>query len=118
MKIIQTIADIEELKARSTIPFIYLKEIEAQFLEWYEAEGEDDELVKFRLPFPSCIYHLEDQEDASFIADHILEIEYIEKEETEECGYFRIGLMKGHQMSLVYFLEGTLGERFEQWLQN
>jgi hypothetical protein len=52
MKMIQCIADIEELKERGNLPLAYLKAIEQQFLEWYEAEGEGESLTSFRLPCP------------------------------------------------------------------
>ncbi|URM33403.1 hypothetical protein LLY41_02660 [Cytobacillus firmus] len=78
MKMIQCIADIEELKARNTIPLPYLQMIESEFLNWYEAEGFDESLISFRLGNHSCIYHLENKEDTSFINNKIHQIEYIE----------------------------------------
>lgn len=117
MKIIQTLSDIEELKARGNVDLNYLKIIEEEFINWFEAEGNGESLTSFRLQNDSCMYHLEEKEDASFISSQMLSIEFIEKESIEDCGYFRVGIMNDHQMSLIYFLEGTFDSYFEQSLQ-
>jgi hypothetical protein len=117
LKIIQTLSDIEELKARGNVNLNYLRVIEEEFINWFKAEGNAESLTSFRLPNEACIYHLEEKEDASFISSQMLSIEYIEKETSEDCVYYRIGIMNDHQMSLLYFLEGTFGLSFEQWLQ-
>ncbi|UGB30587.1 hypothetical protein [Metabacillus sp. B2-18] len=116
MKMIQTIADIKELKAMNSIPLGYLKVIENELINWFEAEGECELLTSFRLPSYSCIYHLEDDKDGNFIEDQIINIEFIEKEVTSDCSYYRIGMMNDHQMSLFFFVEGTLSFKNEQWL--
>ncbi|MBG9550261.1 hypothetical protein [Cytobacillus firmus] len=117
MKIIQCIADIEELKSRSTIPLPYLNIIETEFFEWFEAEGNGEPIIAFRLPTHSCIYHLEDEQDTSFIANQILKIEFVEYETAADRKYFRLGLMNEHEMSLVFFLEGTIEQRMEECLK-
>ncbi|WP_108672461.1 hypothetical protein [Peribacillus acanthi] len=117
MKLIQHLSDIEELKARGSIPIEYLKQIETEFLNWYEAEGMRESLTEFRLPTESCMYHLEEKEDTRFITSQMLNIEYVEKEELNDCTYFRIGLMNDHQMNILFFLEGTIDQQFEKWLQ-
>ncbi|PKG24282.1 hypothetical protein [Niallia nealsonii] len=117
MKIIKTLSDIEELKARGNIDFNYLKALEEEFINWFEAEGNGELLKSFRLPNWSCIYHLEEKDDANFIASQMLHLEYVEKESKDNCMYFRIGIMNDHQMILLYFLEGTFDSHFEQWLQ-
>lgn len=117
MKIIQTLSDIEELKARGDVDLNYLKVIEEEFINWFESDGNGELLTSFRLPSESCIYHLEGKEDTSFISSQMLSIEYIEKESTEECDYFRIGIMNDNQMSVIYFLKGTFDQYFEQSLQ-
>jgi hypothetical protein len=63
MKKIQSIADIEELKARGTISLHYMNVIETQFREWYEAVSTGELLDVFQLPSDSCICHLEDERD-------------------------------------------------------
>ncbi|WP_433744952.1 hypothetical protein [Falsibacillus pallidus] len=117
MKIIQCLADLEELKSRSTIPISYLRVIETQFLEWFEAEGADESFVSFRLPRESCIYHLENQQDSGFIVNQLLQVEFVEYETADDHRYFRMGLMNEHEMSIVFFLEGTINEKLEEWLK-
>lgn len=39
MKTIRTIADIERLKEMGRIPLEYIKVIESEFVEWFEADG-------------------------------------------------------------------------------
>lgn len=116
MKQIQCIADIEELKARSNLPLPYLKAIESQFLEWFEAEGAGESITSFRLPNESCIYHVEGEEDTDFIFS-ISGLEFVEKEEAEGWTYFRIGLMNDHQMNLIYILQDTFDQKIEDWLE-
>jgi hypothetical protein len=91
--------------------------IESQFLEWYEAENNGESVTTFRLESHSCLYHLESKKDTSFISDQLLHIEFVEYETIEENRYFRIGLMKDHEMSLVYFLKGTIEQKIEGWLR-
>jgi hypothetical protein len=117
MKRLQTIADIEELKTRGNIATSFLNVIESEFMDWFEAEGTGESLTSFRLPNHSCMYLLEDDKDTNLIVEQIVNIEFIEKEVTNDCSYFRIGLMNDHQMNLIFFLEGTLDSKYEQWLQ-
>lgn len=117
MKKIQTIADIEELKARNTLPHSYTHVLEMQFVEWYEAEGTGVPYAAFQLPNHACIYHLEDETDTGIIMDQMLNVEFVEIEEVDGWKYFRIGLMHDHQMNLIYFLEGTLARKIENWLE-
>src|SRR5690625_1869975 len=98
MKRIQTMLDIEELKSRGNLPSGYVSIIEAQFIEWFEADGEDEPLDTFELPNHACIYHLEDETDMELIMDQIVDVEFVETEEVEGSEYFRVGLMQDHQM--------------------
>lgn len=47
MKRIQCLADLEELKAKGTIPLAYLNIIEKQFFDWFEAEGTGEPIKDF-----------------------------------------------------------------------
>jgi hypothetical protein len=116
MKRIQTIADVEVLKGNINIPKDYLEIIETEFMNWFEAEGIDESLKSFQLPNHSCIYHLEDKQDTSFITNQILFMEYAEKETVKDCTYYRIGIMSDHQMIVAFFIKGTLDEQFEKYL--
>lgn len=118
MKRIQTMADVHALKAEEHLPSFYVEEIKNQFLTWYEAENEGESVDNFSLLNHSCIYHFDEEKDMQFIIDCIANVEYVEVENIEGQKYFRIGLMQDHQMSIIYFLEGTLPRRIEMWLAN
>lgn len=46
-------------------------------------------------------------------------IEYVDAEVVDDMKYFRIGIMHDHdEISVVYFLEGTLPYKTEKWLEN
>ncbi|MED0665950.1 hypothetical protein P4T04_06415 [Bacillus badius] len=117
MKMIQTLADIEVLKVWSTLPLPYIKVIEQQFMERYEAEGNGESITAFRLPTESCLFHLEDDSDTQLLLDYLIKAELVEYKATGDLMYYQISLMNDHQMSLIYFLEGTLSPKIEQWLQ-
>lgn len=117
MKIIRTIADIAELIEKGNIPLSYLSDLKSEFLILYESEGTGESLESFKLSNQACMYHLENEEDTRFLQERILEIEFVDKEKTNECTYFRVGLMNDHQINLVYFLGGTLENKFEAWLK-
>lgn len=117
MKTIKTMADLESLRRMGRIPLEYVNAIESEFLNWFEAEGAGESIMAFEMPQHACMYHLEDKNDTPFLSNQILNIEYVEKEELKDCTYFRIGIMNDHQMNLVYFLEGTLDQKFEKWLE-
>lgn len=118
MKLIQTLADVHALKAQKHLPSFYVEEIESQFLVWYEAENEGEPIDTFSLPSHACIYHLEQEEDEYVIMDDILAIEFVELERVGGDTYYRIGKMLEHEMSIIYFLEGTLSPKIELWLAN
>ncbi|MFD2443706.1 hypothetical protein ACFSO7_06875 [Bacillus sp. CGMCC 1.16607] len=116
MRIIQTIADIEELKARTFFPLPFLRAIETQFLEWYEAEGNEEPNLSFRLPYESCIKVAEEEQDVHELFTK-WNIEFVEKEASGGCEYYRIGIMNDHQMSLVYLLQDHFGGNIESIME-
>lgn len=118
MKRIQTMADVHALIADEQLPSFYVREIKDQFIMWHEAESEGESIDSFCLSNHSCIYHLDKEEDMHLIIDNFIDVEYVETEKIEKQMYFRIGLMQDHQMSIIYFLAGTLPRRVELWLAN
>lgn len=118
LKIIQSIADIEELKARNNLPLAYIRIIETQFIDWYEAEGSREGIRNFRLPGGSCIIHLENDQDSNMVLDQWMNIEFVEHENINQCQFFRVGVMSDHQMHLLFFLEGTIHPLLEKRLKN
>lgn len=55
MKVIQTLNEVELLKAQSIAPKELIKNIEQDFLTLYEAGGSEDDLLTFRLPYQESI---------------------------------------------------------------
>ncbi|WP_156505903.1 hypothetical protein [Bacillus sp. SJS] len=109
--------NISELETKGTFPHLFIDIVKMQFLDWYKAEGTGESLEDFCLSSSSCIYILETEKDDQFLLQNLLDIEFVEREECKGCVYFRIGFMNDHQMNLVYFLEGSIGDRLEKWLQ-
>lgn len=118
MKRIQTMADVHALEADEQLPSFYVREIKDQFIMWHEAEGEGESIDSFCLPNHACIYHLDERDDMHFIMDNFIHVEYVETEQVGNHMYFRVGMMQDHQMSVLYFMEGTLPRRIELWLAN
>lgn len=118
MKVIQTLADVQALERDEHLPSFYMEEIKNQFCLWYEAENEGEEIEDFSLPSWACIYHFNDVEDARMLESYVDDIEYVETERMDGMKYFRIGIMQDHQLSVIYFLEGTLPYRTEKWLEH
>lgn len=52
------------------------------------------------------------------LQNYVNDIEYVDIERMGGVKYFRIGIMQDHQMSIIYFLEGTLPYRTEKWLEH
>lgn len=114
---IQTMADVHALVVDEHLPSFYIEEIKNQFVIWYEAENDGEALHDFSLPAHSCIYHFDRKEDMQMLIEDLNAMEYVDVEEIDGQKYFRIGLMQDHQMSIIYFLKGTLPRKTEQWLE-
>lgn len=118
MKVIRTLADVQSLKNEECLPSFYVEEIYHQFLGSYEAMAEDEAMEEFVLPLHACIYHFNHADDWQMLEELVHYIEYVDTEVVEGRKYFRIGIMQDHEMSVIYFLEGTLPEKTEKWLEN
>lgn len=118
MKVIQSWADVQSLTEDEHLPSFYVEEIEKQFLLWYESENNGESIQDFFLPRESCIYHFNHVKDIEVLQKYVNNIEYIEAKTIKDEKYFRIGIMEDHQMSLIYFVEGTLPYKTEKWLEN
>lgn len=118
MKVIQTLADVQALERDEHLPSFYIEEIKNQFLLWYEAENEGEEIKDFSLPSYACICHFNHSNDGRMLQNYVNDIEYVDIERMDGVKYFRIGIMQDHQMSIIYFLEGTLPYRTEKWLEH
>src|SRR5690625_3237480 len=108
MKVIQTLADVQSLKNDERLPSFYVEEIYNQFLWTYESVAEGEAIDDFSLESYTCIYHFDDENDLQMLVKFAESIEYVDTEVVGGIKYFRIGIMQGHEMSVIYFLEGTL----------
>src|SRR5699024_2411385 len=115
---IQMMADVHALEADEHLTSFYVEEVKNQFLIWYEAENEGESLDEFSLQPYSCIYHFDKEEDMQMLIDYMNALEFVDVERADGKKYFRIGLMQDHQMSIIYFLEGTLPRKTEHWLES
>ena len=118
MKVIQTMVDVRALEKVERLPPFYLEEIKKQFLMWYEAENDDEDIENFYLPSYACIYHFNHENDLRMLQNYLNDIEYVDTERINGIKYFRIGMMQDHQVSIIYFLESTLPFKTEKWLEN
>lgn len=118
MRVIQTLADVQALENDEHLPSFYIEEIKSQFLLWYESENDGEEIHEFTLPLHTGIYHLNHREDADMIEEHVNDIEFIDIGQMGEMKYFRIGIMRDHQMSVIYVLKGKLPYETESWLDS
>jgi len=118
MKVIQTLADVQSLKNDERLPSFYVEEIYNQFLWTYESVAEGEAIDDFSLEPHACIYHFDDETDLQMLMNFAESIEYVDTEVVGGFKYFRIGIMRDHEMSVIYFLEGTLPDKTEKWLEN
>ena len=118
MKVIRTKADVFALKVDEHLPSFYVDEIYQQFIGSYEAVNEGESLDEFSLPSHACIYHFDKEEDMQMLVNNVGALEYVDVDKVEGKRYFRIGLMQDHEISVIFFLEGTLPYKTEKWLEN
>lgn len=118
MKVIQTLADVQSLKNDERLPSFYFEEIYNQFLWTYESVAEGEAIDDFSLAPHACIYHFDDGKDLQMLVEFAENIEYVDTGVVKGIKYFRIGITQDHEMSVIYFLEGTLPDKTEKWLEN
>ena len=112
-------ADVHSLKDDERLPSFYIKEIYHQFIGSYEAMADDEEIDEYVLPLHGSIYHFNHEDDRHMLEELVNSIEYVDAEVVDDMKYFRIGIMHDHdEISVVYFLEGTLPYKTEKWLEN
>jgi len=114
MKVIQTMNDIEYMKASSLFPTSLLTIVERDFLLFYEAEGNDEEVTEFQLPNHQALLIAENEEDVHEVTRNPLDIEYIEQEQQ----HFKIGKRNDQEIQFVYVPFYILGESLKESLQN
>lgn len=117
MKIIQTINDLEYLKATNAIPIELAQAIEQDFHNLFEAYGTDEDLLKFRLPYQQAQVLLEYGDDVlSFLDGALYDLEYIERCKNGKINYYRAAKRYDHDFQLVYTQVKIHDASTEQWL--
>jgi hypothetical protein len=118
MKMIQTLSDIEYLKATTTLPMELIKEIEKDFLSIFEAENNEVYLLEFRLPPWQTLFVFEK-------GDHVvleklndpITLEYVEKVEVNQLAYYRCAIRNDHEFQIYYSQINIHDKEIEDWLQ-
>lgn len=116
MKLIQTLNDIEWLKANNGVPRPLIKSIEQDFLDLFAAEGDEMDVLKFRLPLQQALILLEAGDDVLGMVNDPFHLEYVEKQEEGRIEFYRIAKRVEHDFQLIYTLVGIHNEETEQLL--
>ena len=116
MKLIQTLNDIEWLKASNDLARPLIKSIEQDFLDLFEANGDELNVLKFRLPSQQALILLEVGDNVLGIVNDPFHLEYVEKQEEGRIEVYRIAKRVEHDFQLIYTLVGIHDEEIEQWL--
>lgn len=116
MKKIQTINDIECLKAANSVPIELIKQIERDFLEIYEAENIEVYLIEYRLPTWQALFVFEKGGDVLSILNDLIALEYIEKLKVEKLEYYRCAVRNEHDLQIYYSQMNIHDEKIEEWL--
>ncbi len=116
MKLIQALNDIEWLKAKNALPISIIEAIEQDFLTLFEAEGDGENVLTFRLPSQQALILLEAGDNVLGMANDPIHLEYVEKLEQGQIEFYRIAKRIEHDFQLIYTLVGVHDEETEQWL--
>lgn len=117
MKIIQTLNDIEFLKAQSKMPIELIREIEQDFLNIYEAENDEVYLLNYHLSPWQALFVFEKGDDVLGRLNDPLALEYVERVEVEHFAYYRCALRNEYDFQIYYSQAITHDKRTEDWLQ-
>jgi hypothetical protein len=117
MKIIQTLNDIEQLRAIKAVPMELIEMIEQDFINLYEAEGLDANLLMFCLPYQQALFLLEAGDDVLVLLNDLFTLEYVEKDKRGGIEFYRIAKRLEHEFQLIYTLVGIHNKEIENWLQ-
>lgn len=117
MIIIQTLNDIELLKATSAVPIELINEVEKDFLNIYEAESDEVYLLNYRLPPWQALFVFEKGDDVLGKLNDPMALEYAEKVDVGELTYYRCALRNDHDFQIYYSLLCIHDKHTEDWLQ-
>lgn len=116
MKIIQSLNDIEFLKATRRIPLPMIQYIEKEFLDRFEASNSEEELFAFRLPMNEAMILLEKDDDVLAEINHPFDLEYVERIKEGDISFYRIAIRFDPEIRVYYSLVGTYDDETEEWL--
>lgn len=117
MKIIQTLSDIEYLKATNTVPIELIKAIEQDFLNIYEAENDEVYLLNYRLSPWQALFVFEKGDDVLSKLNNSMTLEYVEKVESGQIAYYRGAIRNEYDIQIYYSQENIHHKNIEDWLQ-
>lgn len=118
MKIIQTLNDIEWLKATNAAPKEMIQTIQKDFLMLFEAESDCEDVLRFRLTYDEALILLEKNDDVLGMFDpSIIDLEYVERHKQGNVSFFRLAKRSEHQFQLMYSKVGSHALSTEEWLQ-
>lgn len=117
MKVIQTINDIESLKATNEIPMELIKEIQQDFINTYKAENDEDCLLEYRLSPWQALIILEKGDDVLAKLNDTMALEYVEKVIVNQLEYYRCAIRNEYDLQIYYSQVNTHDEVTEGWLE-
>ncbi len=104
--------DVAAINESGQVPLSYLSSLEFQcnLIQKISPTKTREGLVQ--------LIHLTDEEDVSFVGEQLINAKTVEFIENNGESFFRINIENGNQLFILYFLSGTLPEKFETWLRN
>lgn len=116
MRMIQTLNDIEYLKASEAAPMKLIKFIESDLLHLFNAESPADYLFKMRLPRQQELVLIEAGDPVIELFDDPFCVEYVENYNQDQLEYYKICKRMDHEFSLYYVEALLLDEETRKWL--
>lgn len=118
MKLIQTLNDIDCLKASQSAPQALIQAIEQDFHLLFEADSAWNDVRTFRPAEQDAIILLNAGDDVKcMFDDSFMDLEFVEREKNAHMTYYRIAKRNDYQFQLLYSVVGTHDQETEQWLQ-
>lgn len=117
MKVIRSLNDIEWLKVNNHVPKELVKEIEQDFLNFYEASNTEIDVLSYTLESHEAFLLLEAGDDVLEILENPIMLEFVEKSKDGLIEYYRMAKRIEHEFQLIYSLVGIHDEETENFLK-
>lgn len=117
MKVIRSLNDIEWLKVNNHVPKELVKEIEQDFLNFYEASNTEIDVLSYTLESHEAFLLLEAGDDVLEILENPIMLEFVEKSKDGLIEYYRMAKRIEHEFQLIYSLVGIHDEKAENFLK-